>query len=49
MTMVQRLDGLSPDEVVIKPLERDKPALVDVRVHLPRLGFAVQLFQESKL
>jgi hypothetical protein len=49
MAMVQRLDGLSPEEVVIKPLERDTPALVDVRVRFPRLGFVVQPFRESKL
>jgi hypothetical protein len=43
------LVDLSPEEVVIKPLELDTPTLVDVRVHFPRLGFVVQPFRESKL
>jgi hypothetical protein len=42
------LVDLSPEEVVIKPLELDTPAL-DVRVYFPRLGFVVQPFRESKL
>lgn len=43
------LIDLSPEEVVIKPLELDTSALVDVRVHFPRLGFVVQPFREAKL
>lgn len=33
---------MSPEEVVIKPIELEKPATVDVRVHFPRLGFVVR-------
>ena len=47
--MIGWLVDLALEEVVIKPLKLDTPALVDIRVHFPRLGFAVQLFQESKL
>ena len=43
------LVDLSPEEVVIKPLEFDTPAPIDVRVHFPRLGFVVQPFRETKL
>jgi hypothetical protein len=43
------LVDLSPEEVVIKPLELETPTLVDVRIHFPRLGFVVQPFREAKL
>ena len=43
------LVDLSPEEVVIKPLELETPALIDARVHFPRLGFVVQPFREAKL
>ena len=43
------LVDLSPEEVVIKPLELATPALVDVRVHFPRLGFLVLPVREAKL
>ena len=42
--------ALSPEEVVIKPDEFDgKPAPLDIRVHFPKLGFAVKPVQASKL
>ena len=43
------LVDLSPEEVVIKPLELEALALIDARVHFPRLGFTVQPFREAKL
>jgi hypothetical protein len=43
------LVDLSPEEVVIKPLELETPAFIDVRVHFPRLGFVVRPFQKAKL
>jgi hypothetical protein len=43
------LVDLSPEEAVIKPLELETPALADVRVHFPRLGFVIQPFREAKL
>jgi len=43
------LVDLSPEEVVIKPAELETPALIDVRVHFPRLGFVVQPVREAKL
>ena len=43
------LIDLSPEEVVIKPIELEPPALIDVRVHFPRIGFVVQPFREAKL
>jgi hypothetical protein len=43
------LVDLSPEEVVIKPVELEPRAVVDVRVHFPRLGFVVQPVREAKL
>jgi hypothetical protein len=41
--------ALSPEEVVIEPLQLEKPAYVDVKVHFPRLGFVVLPVKDSKL
>ncbi|KAK5283474.1 hypothetical protein LTR16_005448 [Cryomyces antarcticus] len=43
------LIALSPEEVVIKPQELESKALVDVRLHFPRLGFVVQPQRSSRL
>ena len=37
------------EEIVIKPLELEKKATVDVRVHFPRLGFTALPVRENKL
>lgn len=43
------LVDLSPEEVVIKPAQLESPALIDVHVHFPRLGFVVQPEGAAKL
>ena len=45
---VGTLVAVSPEEVVIKPKELEKPATVEVRVHFPRLGFVVRPLKKSE-
>ena len=37
---------MSPEELVVKPIELDKPATVDVRIHFPRLGFVARPYRK---
>lgn len=48
---VGTLVGLSPEEVVIEPLNIDgrKARVGNVRLHFPRLGFVIKSLRESKL
>lgn len=41
------LVAMSPEELVIKPIELEKPATVDVRIHFPRVGFVARPYKEE--
>ena len=41
------LVAMSPEELVIKPIELEKPATVDVRIHFPRVGCVARPYKEE--
>lgn len=43
------LVALSPEEVVIKPKQLEKPAAVDMRIHFPRTEFVIRPLNGANL
>jgi glutathione S-transferase len=47
---IGELLGITPEEVVLKPLARNQPkSAIDARIHFPRLGFVIRPVSEQKL
>lgn len=43
------LVAMSPEEVVIKPRELERPATVETRIHFPRIGFVIRPMNKASL
>jgi hypothetical protein len=43
------LVALSPEEIIIKPIELESPPTIVVLLHFPRLGFVVKPWRDAKL